>query len=196
VVWQPVCCPGTLCTGTPRTWGPLSLLLGGFLSSRTGNFCSSALSTCRPVCRVPGKFQNVSVEEDPFPVEPLPTVLPLHQPTMLSLGLLSILSGVKLLLRSSPPLLLLGIFSCSCSSQSMLARGCSLGAGLVCVRLGLRHKPLWHGRFPPTSWSGFMQVEGDVMSVSSLLAPELFHWPWVLKAVFPDLCSSFRSLYF
>lgn len=68
--------------------------------------------------------------------------------------------------------------------------------GLVCVRLGLHHKPLWHGRSSPTSWSVFMQVKDDVMSVSSLLAPELFHWRQVLKAVFPNLWSGFRSLYF
>lgn len=122
-----------------------------------------------------------------FPSESLPTDLSLHQPTTLSPGLLSILPGVKLLLRpytpayklysrieSSLPLLPLGICSCFRSSQAVLARGCSLGSELACIKPGLCHNHWWHGRFSPTAWSVFMQVKDDVMGISSLLDPELF----------------------
>lgn len=56
----------------PAHLASLHTAAGMCLSSRTDNFncCLSALLARWPACRVPGKFQNVAVNEDPLPVNP------------------------------------------------------------------------------------------------------------------------------
>lgn len=113
-------------------WGPahlasLHIAARVFLSSQADNF-SYKLLACWPVCMVPGKFQNVTVNEDLLPVDlfQLSSHSISPQPwAQVSLPL-CLVSSCSQAFHSSPepsPLLLpLRFFSCICSSQPVLAR--------------------------------------------------------------------------